>query len=46
MARFNMTKSMEDYKVTVERVAIYAKGDENIKHVWICKGSMACGELL
>jgi hypothetical protein len=36
MARFNMTKSMEDYKVTVERVAMAAKFDENLMFAWIC----------
>ncbi len=41
-----MTKSMEDYEVTVERVAIAAKWDENLKLAWICKASVACGELL
>jgi hypothetical protein len=43
MARFNMTKSMEDGKVTVERLANAAKWDENLKLAWICKGLAAWG---
>jgi hypothetical protein len=46
MARFNMTKSMKDYKVTVDRLAMAAKWDENLKFAWQCKGSAACSELL
>jgi hypothetical protein len=46
MARFSMTKSIEDYKVTVDRVTMAVKWDENLKFAWICKGSAACRELL
>jgi hypothetical protein len=46
MARFNMTKSMENYKITLDRAAMAAKWDTNLKFAWVCKGSAACGELL
>jgi hypothetical protein len=41
-----MTKSMEDYKVTLDRVAIAAKWDENLMFARMCKGSAACSEVL
>jgi hypothetical protein len=46
MARFSMAKSIEDYKVTVDRVAMAVKCNENLKFAWIRKGSAAFGELL
>jgi hypothetical protein len=39
IARFNMTKSMEDCKVTLERVTMAAKWDDSLKFAWICKCS-------
>jgi hypothetical protein len=41
MARFNMTKSMEGYKIKLNRVAMTAKSDEKLKLNWQCKGSAA-----
>ncbi len=46
MARFNMTKSMEGYKIQLDRLAMTAKSDENLKLNWQCKSSAACGKLL
>lgn len=37
MTRFNMTKNMEDYKVTLDKVSMAAKWDENIKFAWFCR---------
>jgi hypothetical protein len=38
MAIFTLTKSLEDYRVTVERVAMAAKWNENRKSAWQRKG--------
>jgi hypothetical protein len=41
IARFHMTKTLEDYRVTLDRVAMAAKWNSNLKYVWECKGSAA-----
>ncbi len=37
---------MITYRVTLDRVAMAAKWDENLNYAWNCKGSAACLELL
>jgi hypothetical protein len=41
-----MTKSLEDFRVSLDRVAMAAKWVENLKHAWECKGTAACRALL
>ncbi len=45
MARFNLTKSLEDYRVILDRVVMATKWDKNLEFTWQCMGKATCGEL-
>jgi hypothetical protein len=45
MARFSMTKNLEDFRVTLDRMSMAAKWNESLKYAWECKGAAACKEL-
>jgi hypothetical protein len=44
--RFDLDESLEDYKVTLERIAMAAKWNNDTRSAWQQKGKEACGDLL
>jgi hypothetical protein len=46
IARFDLTKNLEDFKVTLERIAMAAKWNDDLKSLWQQKGKVSCGYLL
>ncbi len=46
MAPFNMTKHLEDFRVTLDRVSMSAQWDVTQKYVWECGGMATHEDLL
>jgi hypothetical protein len=46
MARFNMNKSLEDYRITLYRVSMAARWTQEWKQGWEDRGTAACEELM
>jgi hypothetical protein len=46
IAKLDLEKSLEDYKVTLERIAMAAKWDEDMVSAWRKKGWSMCGTLI
>jgi hypothetical protein len=46
IARFDLEKSLKDYKVTLERIAMAAKWNNDTISAWQQKGQDACEDLL
>jgi hypothetical protein len=46
IAPFDLTKNLEDFRVTLERIAMAAKWNDDLKSLWQQKGKDSCGYLL
>ncbi len=46
ISKFGLEKSLEDYKVTLERIAMAAKWDKETISVWERKGWSVCRSLI